>query len=472
MKPYKSILWTFLAVLISQSCKRSFLDVPDKSAITRQSYITDLKTTDEFLNGIYTILSEKIYSSKGQNQIYPEIIADNIKPVTSASTVLAPHYNWQQQAEISGSNMNDIWLSGYLVIRSCSFVVEKSTEYRAQDPSRADNMKAQALAIRAMTHAILTNIFAQPFGFSATASHPGIPYITTSDYTQSVTRNTVAEVYDGMISDLKEAIFLFSEGSMNVLYMNRNAAKALLARVYLFKQDYLNAKNLAREVGTAVPIMTGSSYPSKLFTLQETEALFQLAPAGVANSALYTTDYQGRYFVSPKQFIATADIATLLTERSTDVRKAWVNLVSGIWNISKYPLGVVPGFSIPSLSYYPTLLRSSEMYLTAAEAYVHLNNVDSARFYLDAIRQRADVTVLATTTAGTTLLDAIYKERRKELAFEGLRMFDLLRWKQGVNRIDTYGPATQNLPYPSNKAIAPLPINEVTISGFKQNIDY
>ena len=49
------------------------------------------------------------------------------------------------------------------------------------------------------------------------------------------------------------------------------------------------------------------------------------------------------------------------------------------------------------------------MYLTAAEAYAQINNVDSARFYLDAIRKRANPAVLASTSVGSALLDAIYR---------------------------------------------------------------
>jgi hypothetical protein len=70
------------------------------------------------------------------------------------------------------------------------------------------------------------------------------------------------------------------------------------------------------------------------------------------------------------------------------------------------------------------------------------------------------------------LLDLIYKERRKELAFESLRMYDLQRWKKGVNRIDVMAGSPANLPYPSNKAIAPIPLSDVKLAGLTQNQDY
>jgi starch-binding outer membrane protein, SusD/RagB family len=112
------------------------------------------------------------------------------------------------------------------------------------------------------------------------------------------------------------------------------------------------------------------------------------------------------------------------------------------------------------------------MYLTAAESYAHLSNTDSARYYLDAIRIRANSSAASSMATGPALLDSIYKERRKELAFEGTRMFDLLRWKKGVNRPDETNPAFKTLSYPNNKAIAPVPTVDVEVSGMSQNPGY
>jgi tetratricopeptide (TPR) repeat protein len=457
------------------SCKKSFLDKTNQGTIlTKQDYIADLKTTDEYLNGIYTFVAQPLFGS--ENAIYPELIADNIKPVVSSLIV---QYSWNQKADeigspssiISGQNCNNYSYTGYQIIRSANLVLENAEEYRNQNPARADAMRGQAYTIRALMHFMLVNFFAQSHNFTADGSHPGIAYITSSNWTDPVKgRNTVAEVYANMISDLNKAIALLPSTSANTITISRNAAMALLARVYLFKGDWERAKNISRQVGIAVPIMT-VNYPAKLFTPTETEALFQLPPTSGTVSG-YQTMFASVYFRSSIQYRATSDIAVLLNEDPNDVRKAWVTQVPAGWNIVKFPEGIVSGISPTSLSYYHTVIRSSEMYLTAAEAYAQLNNVDSARFYLDAIRKRANPAAISTTTSGTALLEAIYKERRKELAFEGLRMFDLLRWKKGVNRTDALSVETQSLPYPSSRAIAPIPLLDVKVSGLAQNADY
>src|SRR5687767_5962459 len=111
------------------SCKKEFLNIADKNVIQRQEYVKDLKSSSEFLNGVYISFAQYVYH--GYNQIYPELISDNIKPVSAQSTFLSPQYYWKQQA--SGVNMNDLWTKGYQIIRSCSFLIETIDQYKDED---------------------------------------------------------------------------------------------------------------------------------------------------------------------------------------------------------------------------------------------------------------------------------------------------------------------------------------------------
>lgn len=479
MTYFKYISIALASLICTISCKKDFLNVPDNSFINRQSYVKDLKSTEELLNGTYVLLGQNLYS--GVNIVYPDLIADNVKPVAGAGW-FANHYSWKQRADMQPEEapnpqslaMNASWVAGYRIIRSCNSIIESADKYRDQNLEKADDIKAQAYALRALVHLQLVSVFAQSFNFTANGSHTGIPYVTTSDVTQPVKRESVGEVFEEMINDLNIAIPLFKMEKDNALFMNRNAAKALLARIYLFKQDFLLAKGVAGEIAREVPIMNGSSYPSKLFTHDETESLFQLPPveAGVGG-AMYSTFFTGTFLQGVLySFTATSDIAELLREFPQDVRNDWIVKNGGNWDIKKYPTNVIPGFSLPEASHYQTLLRSSEMYLILAESYSNLNSEDSARFYLNAIRNRAGLPSIDKSIGGKALLDSVYKERRKELAFEGLRMFDLLRWKEGVYRKDAPDPAAKNLPYPSDKSIAPIPIPDVNIAGLNQNAGY
>ena len=473
-----------MALGVFCSCKKSFLDVDNTTNLYRQSYVKDLNSMDDFKNGIYVMLNYDY--ENGVGAAYPDLVADNLKPLAApAQQLLLPHYSWAQQAndvqetsaDAESLGMNGIWKTGYQIIRACSFVIEDIGKYSSENPDKANNIKGQALAIRAMVHFKLVNIFAQGYKFTEDASHIGVPYITTSNIGLPFSRQTVAEDYKSIITDLTNAIELLPATVTDTRYMNQAAAKALLARVYLFMEDYDNAKVIGTEISTQFPLLTiASGYPNNLFKdkkADQSEVLFRLTPI---NKAGFVSSFLGvRLRGTLLRYNATNDIANMLKENSNDVRNTWVTNAAGLWNVTKYPVSSTPELTEVTraeTAYYPPVLRSSEMFLTVAEAAAKTGDENAARLYLDAIRKRANPSVANLTASGNALLDSIYKERRKEFAFEGLRMYDLQRWKQGVHRVDVLAGAPKDLPYGDNKAIAPIHLLDVTLVGLEQNAGY
>ncbi|SHM37213.1 RagB/SusD family nutrient uptake outer membrane protein [Chitinophaga sp. CF418] len=476
-----------LLFLVATACRKSFLDVDDNTQFYRQRYVSDLETMKHFLNGIYLKYTATI--GYATTQAYPELVADNLKPFSSAGAILTSQYSWTQQADIgdkqdyvgvdpSGTAMNPLWRIGYQIIRNCSFVIEDVDRYREENPGLADDLKGQAYAIRALMHFKMVNVFAQAYGFTPNASHPGIPYIKVSDALAPYQRQTVAVVYDEMINDLQRAAQLMPEERLDIRYMSQMAAKALLARVYLFKNDYSRAKEIAVEISSKVPLMSISKgYPEVLFkhvVASETETLFQLSPPGGDDP------YSGFLGILLNGvtwgFMATDDIAELLNENPSDVRTKWVQGSPGQWNVTKFPRDAAPEV-IPQITdlagaYYPAEIRSSEMFLISAEASAKLGDEETARGYINELRRRANPTVELLTATGNALIDSIYKERRKELAFEGLRMYDLQRWRKNVVRNDFIFSYARDLVYPNDKAIAPIPMQDVNLMGIEQNKGY
>lgn len=471
MKFRKQIIFLLLIGFFS-NCTKEFLEVDDTQRLFRESYVKDISTMQEYVNGIYFRLS-RFFESREAESSYAELVADNLKPAspTSAPSVAA-HYNWVQ-GEFNG-NMTTLWQNTYLTIRMCSFVIEEVDKYAGENMSQANNLKGQALAIRALLHFKLVNVFSQTYKFTPDGSHLGIPYIISSDITDSYNRLTVSEVYDKLISDVESAIEVLPAVSSDTRYMNRNAAKALLARTYLFKGDYSSAKSLALEVVQQVPLMSiAEGYPNDIYKLKEpskTESLFQLSPSSASN-------FLGRYVRrNPILYVATDDIAQLINENSNDIRKFWITSTATGWRITKFPTNAAPEanpvVSSPENAYYPVIIRSSEMILTVAEAAAKTNDEGTANEFINAIRKRSDPLISDLNATGQALLDSIYKERRKELAFEGLRLFDLMRVGKPVNRMDAVQGAPNTLSYPNNKAISPIPYQEVRLTGLPQNDGY
>jgi hypothetical protein len=482
----KQLKYYFVTLLFcsSLSCNKSFLDVEDNTFLLREQYVNNLNSLQQYLNGIYIVLGQNLNEALNGHRIMSELTADNIKPSLRNPSYLISHYTWNQSNGTRSGSPNggdELWKNSYQFIRNCSFVIEKAKDFKNEDPIKANQIAGEAYSLRALAHFILVNTFAQSYNFTTNASHLGVPYITSWDWNTPFHRNTVKEVYDGMIDDLNKAIPLLTPNNNNKIIMNQLAAKALLARIYLFKEEWQKAKDFAVEVCMAVPLMinspTNHKYPDSLFRKGETEALFQIEPSStnVVNGS-YTTIFEGSYFRGTLTlFIATDDITTLLNQGSGDVRRKWISTsLDGIDSIRKFPSNVVSGFGSANnlhRSYYITVIRSSEMFLTVAEASAHLGDALTSKNFLDAIRQRADPAAANSTATGLALLDSIYIERRKELAFEGLRMWDLLRWKKGVSRMDAISSAPRSLPYPSNKAITPIPLSDVNY-GIQQNPSY
>lgn len=470
MKRYTSILIiSFCLSFLAGACKKDFLEVIDKSKLLREGYVVDLVTTEHYMNGVYIDIASKF---AGVNNLpLPELVADNIKPTANLVTGISPTvYRWNVTKEFDlGTGP---WGENYQIIRSCNYVIEKSDEFKDQDIDKANNLKGQALTIRAWMHFVLVNMFAQSYNFTNDASHPGVPYIRSSDVEENIRRVSVAEVYNAIGDDLNKAMELLPANVTSRQFVNRFCTSALLARVNLFKENYLQAKNFSVQILNEVPLMT-ANYPTKLYTSVETEALFQLPP-GNSQSADYNISFLGQYYANKTslRFLATNDLVSLYRSYPADKRNAWVRDSSIGKVVFKFPKAVTGTHATAESDYYQTLLRSTEMVLTAAEAYSKLNMDDSARYFVNQIRSRAGIPAITTSITGVALLDSIRLERRKEMAFDGIRMFDLQRWHLSVDRQDALASTFKLLQYPNEKAIFPIPTPDVDVAGVTQNPGY
>ena len=107
------------------------------------------------------------------------------------------------------------------------------------------------------------------------------------------------------------------------------------------------------------------------------------------------------------------------------------------WNASLtsyyYKKGVVESIPPSGSTLKPTnpwiFFRYAEVLLNYAEAEFELGHEDVARQYINMVRARPGVNMPPVTDAGDALRADIQNERRVEFAFEGLRFFDVRRWK-------------------------------------------
>lgn len=109
------------------------------------------------------------------------------------------------------------------------------------------------------------------------------------------------------------------------------------------------------------------------------------------------------------------------------------------------------------------LIRYADVLLMAAEANHRNGNDGAAQTELNKVRSR--VGLADVTATGSDLLNAIVKERQLELALEGFRYIDLVRWGMAADELDNFQTGKHEL--------LPVPQNEILrASNLTQNPGY
>lgn len=309
----------------------------------------------------------------------------------------------------------------------------------------------EALFLRAYFHFNLLNTFGS------------IPLITSTDAAANAVapQATSAAVYQQIISDLQQAIsylpatYTVSGGQRT--RASKMAAIALLAKVYLYNQNWADAEAQANLI-IANSLFTLPAL-NTVFLSSSTEAIFQIDNKTTGYAAIagaFVTNAGGTPVFQVRSELLNAF-------ETGDLRKAaWLGMSAGYYYPAKYKITATGG------NEYLTVLRLAEIYLIRAEARARQSNISGAQSDLNAVRTRAG---LANTTAAdqASLLLAVERERRVELFCEwGNRFFDLKR----TGRADAVLSA-EKTGWKATAINYPIPLTEISNNAnLKQNAGY
>ncbi len=122
----------------------------------------------------------------------------------------------------------------------------------------------------------------------------------------------------------------------------------------------------------------------------------------------------------------------------------------------------------------PVLCRWAEVILNRAEAYAHKGDAAKALDDVNVIRTRAGIPTFTSATEHgyDNAFQIVMDERRMELAWEGHRLFDMIRNKLDMNRQYAGAQPFEIVPYDREHLQYPIPNNEWTVSGIQQNPGY
>jgi hypothetical protein len=466
------IKYIILSVFISFaiiSCSEDFLNIDPEQNIPAEKAVVSENTLKTALNGVYSELQGSDYYGRSF-YVIPELMADNLFLSSRNTGRYLDFDNFVVSEE--DSYVEGLWDNLYVVLVNASHVIEGGEKLEGgsqEQQALFDQLVGEAYALRALAHFDLVRMFAQPYNFTADASHPGIPIINqVNDERISPSRDNVQMVYEQINSDLASAIIKMT-ASKNEGRFSVNAAHALAARVALYQEDYeaaISHSTVVIESGE-FSLIGNAEYSSLWATDFNKESIFEIINT-ISDSPGFNS--LGHFFVPDGYADALVPEDLINTYDPDDVRLSVIiaGTKSGAEEVAnfvgKFPKGTSHDDNIK-------VLRMAEQYLIRAEAYAKTNKDDLASEDLQAVVIRANPDASPVTETGEDLIAKILLERRKELAFEGQRLFDLNRNKMDVEIVQ--GENVIQATYPNEKFILPIPLSELNANtNMQQNPGY
>lgn len=399
-----NIVW-LIAVLLSFTACNDFLDIQPVGKVMP-------KTGQEFRD-LLTEAYSAITNDRGKT-VYrsDELILDKGSTTSEGLNLYLDIWRWKDGSE-DNNTISFGWRTFYYVSYIANTVIEQKDGITEVSEAECNQLAGEAYMLRAYMHFILVNLYAEPYTHCDPTVTKGIPLKLNSDVKAVLSRNTVGEVYSSILSDINEAEKLLNvetwpEGE--TYRFNKLSVDAFRSRVYLYMGDWQNAYNKAKQVvethGELEDMTTSSVLPNHYHSV---EAILSL-------EEVFAAEFQTNGRVSN---------SLLDLYRSGDMRK------SKFYRAETTSISyVTKGGS----NEYRCTFRTSEFYLTAAEAALELNDMDNAHYYLTELMKKRyhssryptyEALILSMTK--DELRQEIYDERFRELAFEGHRWFDLRR---------------------------------------------
>ncbi|HWW42752.1 RagB/SusD family nutrient uptake outer membrane protein [Pedobacter sp.] len=433
------LIWTliFVSFLLSNCKKLVEIDGPATSVSSKNVYNNDATAV-----GAITSLYVKL--SNG-NPVYPQELS-GLSGIAGLSADELDYYPglgnngpaiYYQNALTSLNAGNDFWGTTYqrlYVVNSALEGLESST---GLTPLVKQHLMGEARFMRAFYYFYLVNLYGD------------VPLVLSTDYTINavIKRSARALVYNQIVTDLKAAQNLLSEGYLSGdgktpypigleerVRPNKWAATALLARTYLFMEQWANAEMQASMVLANTSEFQLESL-DKVFLKNNREAIWQLQP-----TQLGFNTQEAQLFVVPPEGPSGSNPVYLSSELLKDFeigdrrKDNWLASVNANGSTYYYPYKYKvrrSSLTDAPVTEYSTVMRLAELYLIRAESRAQLGNLTDAISDVDQIRNRAGSPLVKDANPNINqedLITLILKEKRIELFSEwGHRWLDVKR---------------------------------------------
>lgn len=451
--------YLIISFLLAAATGCNFLEVDPIGKTTIPVFFSDMEGIRAALPGAYSAVYD-YYDSEFLE--YPEVAGNmGYLNIVGNSTDMIKQYNFTSDPDDETEAVGLIWSNILAAMANINNIIQYQPDLLARFPQNKEELNrilAESLFLRALAHFDLCRVYAQPFNYTADASHLGIPVLLkTPGANDNLSRNTVGEVYMQIISDLEKSITLFGDiQPKGPYYASKNAAYALLSRIYLYMEDWDKTISFSTKLISEIPLSKGQGYVAMYQSLDAgDEAILRLNGKNKSSSL-------AKFFSPAAPVLIPADTLTRLFDPG-DIRLQLLKESNGTRVCKKYYITA----AIPEIDkhYDPFVLRVTEMYLNRAEAYLNTNKLSEAAADLKAIIARglnkeiSEITVNESNK--TALARLIEKERTREFCFEGHQFYDITRKKQDLVRETSTNSAVKRMNYPSDYFVLPISQKEL-----------
>lgn len=471
---------SLLLVLLGTGCEKYLEHAPDQR--------TELNTPQKVSELLVTA-----YPS-GHYMTFAEAMSDNPVDNGTAGTieqVNADAYFWREVQATNRDTPVNYWNSCYEAIAAANQALEVCE--KAENPQDYAAQKGEALVARAYAHFMLVTLFSKVYDPATAASDPGIPYVTKPGTVVfgKFERKTVAYVYEQIEHDLVEGLPLIKDAyTVPSYHFTRKAANAFATRFYLFKKDMTKVIEHANAAfpsnNFAANVRPWQAYVS--LSSDELEAIFTSAK-NPGNLLLCETvsrwgSYYGKYqysLSSAKKDLIISPMGLKLTSYKS------YSSSSTFYYVKKFtPYFVRTSINATTGTYYTMvpLLTTEEVLLNRAEAYIwkgmyaeaiaDMNTLLSTRMtsYIPSSQNYTEAKIMdfyksKTADKQQAYIYALLDLKRAEFIHEGMRWFDILRYKMPVTHTTADGGVFE-LAADDKRKLLQLP-PEVALAGVELN---